>query len=122
MANESEIVNAVLMFLMGFIYVRSRVEGNRTYWDCKKVRNNECKARAITNLMGGKVSIVKGPDVSKHAHPSNREECDEEKIRMNLKRKAQFHPEEPPPRQECCETNWQKCHQEYSANSQREKV
>lgn len=96
MNSGPEIVGGKRLFLEGFVYVRSKADGHRTYWDCNKVRNKECKARAITVFVGENVVVEKGPDVSQHAHPPNREEAEAEKIKLNLKRKATIDPEEPP--------------------------
>lgn len=62
----------------GFIYLRSRVRGRKTYWDCNRLRCGECCARAVTTLQGEEVLVLKvssreGNDYP-HSHPPNQEE------------------------------------------------
>ena len=35
------------LLVNGFVYVKSCRQGNKVYWDCVKVKDKECKARAI---------------------------------------------------------------------------
>lgn len=84
MNSEPEIVADVRLFLNGYVYVRSKKVGNTTHWDCNRVRNGTCKARAHTVFVDGKLVVTQGPDVSKHSHVPNREEAESEKIKMSL--------------------------------------
>ena len=64
-------------------------EGNGCkYWDCKKVRGKECKARAITKTLDGLVTVTKGPNESKHTHPPYQEEWEAEMIKKSIKNQA----------------------------------
>lgn len=72
----------------GFLYVRSREVAGTSYWDCKKVRDKICKARAVTKVIDGAVSVIKGPEVSKHTHPPSREEAEAERIKTAIKSRA----------------------------------
>lgn len=99
MNREPEIINKIRLLMDGFVYVRSYQDGNKTYWDCYKLRKHECSARAITvHTSGGNFIVTKGVNESKHDHPPNREYAEAEKIKLNLKKKAEAHPEEPPSR------------------------
>ena len=63
----------------GFLYLRSKSKKDKTYWDCKRLRLKECKARAITGeFASGDIMVLKGPRESPHSHPPNREECEVE--------------------------------------------
>lgn len=68
------------------------------YWDCRKVRAGECKAKAITSEPNseGEVVIYKDPGLSGHDHPPNREEAAADVVRQAIKRKAASNPEQPP--------------------------
>lgn len=97
MNQEPEIVGERRLFTNGHVYVRSGLPvGNTTYWECYKLRRKECRARATTKSTGGGNFTVTKESV--HDHPPNREYVAAEKIRMNVKRKAEEHPEEPPSR------------------------
>ena len=88
MNDEPEIINDTRLLLGGFVYVRSKKPvNNRVYWECKKLRNNECSAREITISGNGQgtVSVVKGPTESPHSHAPNREFAATEKVRLQLK-------------------------------------
>lgn len=82
----------------GYMYIRSRKQRERIYWDCQKLRGKECTARAITNdpAPGEAFILIKGPAESPHAHPPNVEQCRAETVVQKLKRKAADHPEQPP--------------------------
>ena len=71
---ELEIVSRRL-FINGFIYIYSREKNGIKYWDCKKLRNGECNARAITKWNGRELVVIKGLDPNDHAHPADREEA-----------------------------------------------
>ena len=90
MYDEPEIVNDTRLFLGGHIYVRSKLPVNsRVYWECVKLRNKECTGRAITEVRNGIITVLKGPDESKHSHPPNREVEAAEKIRLKVKKQAE---------------------------------
>lgn len=81
----------------GFMYVFSFDRKASTYWDCSKVRNKECKARAVTSVNHmNQLVVVKGPNESEHSHPPNRDAVEAEKIRLNIKKKAQDNPQTRP--------------------------
>ena len=46
------------------------------YWDCRRVRTKECKARAITAVPNSnqQVIVLEGPSQSRHEHALNQEE------------------------------------------------
>ena len=72
------------------MYSRFKFSGCRVYWDCLKLRNKECTARAITvTSSDGLLTVVQGPDISRHQHAPNREEAEAERRRLLLKRAAQ---------------------------------
>lgn len=97
MNENPEIVGVNRLLVEGFVYVKSRSDGNRTYWDCYKVRRGECKGRATTVSTGGSNFVItKGPRQSQHTHPPNREFAEAEKIKANLKRKAHDQLDRPP--------------------------
>ena len=58
------------LFLDGFIFLRSKVENGKIYWDCQRVRAKECKVRAITTEPDaqGNFTVKKRPDIDKHPH------------------------------------------------------
>ena len=86
------------MYLGGYIYLRSRVAKGRVYWDCRKLRGGECKARAVTSdpTDGEPVEVYKGVPELDHSHPPNQEETAAGQLTTTLKRKAANHPEQPP--------------------------
>ncbi|CAD6995420.1 unnamed protein product [Ceratitis capitata] len=56
-----------------------------------------CDARIVsTGAPGENIIILKGGDESDHKHPPNRDECEAEVVKANLKRKAEVNPEQPP--------------------------
>lgn len=65
-----------------------------TYWDCIKVRDKEYKARSITSAITSannikELIVLKGPDRFPHTHPFDREMITAEKIKQNIKKKAE---------------------------------
>lgn len=69
----------------GFIYLRSKKRGAKTYWDCNRLRRGQCSARAITTMRGDEVIVrvtssnkldPDDPDefFSVHQHPPSHEE------------------------------------------------
>ncbi len=62
------------LIIDGFIHLRCRQRGIRTYWDCQKVKAGECTARAITAATATEEGIVaiRGPVESSHilTHPA----------------------------------------------------
>lgn len=121
MERGAQLVNEKRLLIDGYVYVRSgRPRGNRTHWECNRLWKKECPARATTvTARSGPVTVIKGmrcfvkilflyfvilwnlllnflgPNKSEHSHPPNREEADAEKRKLNLKRKAETHPERP---------------------------
>lgn len=57
---DAKVVDKKLL-LEGFIYLKSKSQKNKTYWDCKRLRAGECKARAITTDPDneGRVRVIK---------------------------------------------------------------
>ncbi|KAJ8670986.1 hypothetical protein QAD02_002245 [Eretmocerus hayati] len=85
------------LVIRGFIYVRSKAGKNgKFHWACQKLRNGECSARAVTVQSGEEITVIKGPDESKHSHPADPDEAKAEVVKRNLKRTADEHPELPP--------------------------
>ncbi|KAJ8670726.1 hypothetical protein QAD02_001985 [Eretmocerus hayati] len=81
----------------GFIYVRSKAGQNgKFHWACQRLRKGECSARAVSVQSGESITIIKGPDESKHSHPAAPDEAKAEIVKLNLKRPAEEHPELPP--------------------------
>lgn len=93
---EPEILDKTLLYA-GFIYYRVRTVKSRTYWTCN--RKGECSATAITFFAeSGELVIAKGPLVtnektSAHDHPASPEEVQAEKVKRDLKKKADDNPE-----------------------------
>ncbi|CAD7001080.1 unnamed protein product [Ceratitis capitata] len=58
----------------------------KIYWDCIR----------LVGAPGENIIILKGGDASVHKHPPNRDECEAEVVKANLKRKAEDNPEQPP--------------------------
>lgn len=83
------------LHLDGYIYYKSRVRNEKTYWDCRKTKRKECTARAVTivNVSDGNIEVLKGPTDSSHSHPPDREEVAAEKLIQGIKRKAATQPE-----------------------------
>ncbi|KAJ8685810.1 hypothetical protein QAD02_021603 [Eretmocerus hayati] len=85
------------LVIEGFIYVRSKAGQNgKLHWACQRLRKGKCSARAGTVQSGENITIIKGPDESKHSHPAAPDEAKAEIIKLNLKRTAEEHPELPP--------------------------
>ncbi len=65
----AKIVGSKLM-IDGFIYLRCRQCVIHTYWDCQKVRAEECAARAITAAAATEegIVVIRGPVESSHTH------------------------------------------------------
>lgn len=63
------------------------------YWDCIKLRQQECRARAITSGEGEYVVMVKDPD---HDHAPDREVAEAERIKYVIKQDALTNEERPP--------------------------
>lgn len=61
----------------GFLYVKSCNRNESTYWDCSRLRNKECKARAVTTVNhANQIIVLKGPNESRHSHPPNRDQVE----------------------------------------------
>jgi len=60
------------------------------YWDCQKLRQKKCTARAITNdpKLGQAVVLYEGPTEWQLDHPPNREEVATIQLSTELKLKA----------------------------------
>lgn len=93
--SEPKIVNKKLL-LGGYVYVKSRDVGGKSYWDCKLVRRGQCKARAITSMRGGTIYVEKGAGNSPHLHPSSPEACRAEIFKANLNSQMEDRPEATP--------------------------
>ena len=82
------------------MYLRSKTNKDRVYWDCRLLRNKQCTVRAVTSVPRSVnddgVVLIKGPDKSPHTHPPSREETKAEELTQTLKRKAEEHPEQAP--------------------------
>lgn len=96
MDGAPEIIGVNRLLIQGLVYVKSKSDGNRTYWDFYKVRREEGTGRATTvSTIERKVVVTKGPSHSAHTHPPNRKYAEAEKIKANLKQMAEDHPEKP---------------------------
>lgn len=86
------------LFIDGFTYLKSRTGKGRVYWDCARVRQRQCSARAITNQpkAGEPLLVLKGPTDSAHLHPPSQEEVQAIILTQTLKKKAADHPGQPP--------------------------
>lgn len=86
------------LIIDGFLYYHSKRKGSHRQWECVRLKAGECKARAVTNdpPEGQPLTVLKGIDASPHEHPPNFNECDAEKVKNRLKRKATAEPERPP--------------------------
>lgn len=94
--NEPKIVGRKL-HLDGHLYVKSREGNSKTYWDCRRIRRRECKARAITTTdETGKIVVLKGPTQSIHTHPPDRAECAADKAMENMRIAVESNPTDPP--------------------------
>lgn len=95
---NAEIVNNKLI-LDGYIYYHSKYAGNRRQWECVRLRLGECSARAVTNnpADGEPLIVIRGIAESPHSeHPPNFDECEAERVKRDLKRKATTQLERPP--------------------------
>lgn len=95
---SAEIVGNKL-FLDGFVFYHSKILGERRHWECKRLRiGKECSVRATTNnpRASEQLVVIKHPTVTSYSHPPNFNECEAEKVKFSLKRKAEAHPEQPP--------------------------
>lgn len=83
---SAKIISETRLVINGFLYFRSKEDeaSNKIYWDCRRVRDNECKARAITSFSkpGSDFTILKGPRESLHEHLANPEEAEAEEIHI----------------------------------------
>lgn len=84
------------LYLHGYIYLRSRDQHGKIYWDCDRVRAKDCRARAITPQEGVVIIIHRGPDESPHDHPPDREAAETDIVRTGLKRQAEENIDQPP--------------------------
>lgn len=91
---DAQIINKKL-YMDGFIYYKTTSTAKKIYWECKKYRAGECRARAITNASGSLV-ILKRPAIDDHLHAPNQHECEAEIAKNDLKREAEANPERPP--------------------------
>lgn len=81
----------------GFLYLYSFKRKESTYWDCTKVRTKECKARAVTSRNHrNEITVLKGPNESRHSHPPNRDQVTAEEIKIRIKEQAKEHPQAMP--------------------------
>lgn len=53
------------LLLNGYIYVWSKENKDRTYWECKRLRLKKCRARVITStpVPGSHITILKELDL-----------------------------------------------------------
>lgn len=79
------------LLLNGHIYYRRDSRKGKHYWYCK--RTAECKATAITYLVGNEIRVQKE---AKHAHAPNMEQVGAEKMMVRLKRAAVDQPQAAP--------------------------
>lgn len=87
---RARILSRTRLDIDGYLYVRSYERKESTYWDCKKLRDGECKARAVTtkNPLGG-VVVSKGWRESPHRHAPSRDVAEAEKIKADIKKRSE---------------------------------
>lgn len=94
---DAELLSESRLDIGGFLYYRSTQRNGKTYWDCKRVRDKQCAARAVTSINSlNDLMVEKGPENSRHRHPPNREEIIAEKIKIRIKNAAKNNPTRPP--------------------------
>ena len=93
---QSRIVGKKLLSA-GFVYLRSKIENGKIYWECQKLRHGECRVRVITiDTLNGEIIFHKRAKDEDHTHFPNQEQCEAEEANYRMKRKADEHPERPP--------------------------
>lgn len=81
----------------GYMYIKSFERKGSTYWDCIRVRDKTCRARAVTSLdHQDNILVDKGPAQSAHQHPPNPEEVEAERIKARIKSVAETNPRAKP--------------------------
>lgn len=87
---RARLISRTRLEIDGFLYVRSCKRKNSTYWNCKKVRAGECKARAVTTVNPlQEIQVRKGPRESLHRHAPNRDAAEAERIVADIKTRAE---------------------------------
>ena len=91
MAYEIKSLSNRRIAINGFLYVWSRDGMNgKQHWDRKKVRAKTRKARTITQLVNGTLTLKKGGNIEDHeSHTPDQKEVRAEEIKLSLKRTAE---------------------------------
>lgn len=93
MGDNPQIIGSKLLN-KGFIYTRSKFgENGVEYWDCQKLRNKQCRARAVSTEVNGNVVMTKEGE---HDHAPNRELAEAERIKFEVKLQSVRNPEQGP--------------------------
>lgn len=75
--------------IAGYLYTRALVRNGSTYWNCLKLRDKQCSARAVTTTgPDNQIVVTKGPVQSAHRHPPNPEAAEAEAIKHRIKQTA----------------------------------
>ena len=53
------IVGLRRLFCNGYIYILSKERNGTKYWNCKKLKNKQCKCR-FTRMNGDEIVVIKG--------------------------------------------------------------
>ena len=80
------------LLLNGNIFYRKEIKKGTTYWRCTR-HDVFCNATAITTSDQHRITVKKEGN---YKHAPNQEVVQAEKVRVNLKRMAQEHPEATP--------------------------
>ena len=67
---EAQLIGSKLR-VGGYIYVSSKVDHDRKYWDCVRTRRQECTVRAVTRVGASGLVLLRGPSESPHTHAPN---------------------------------------------------
>lgn len=69
------------LVLNGYVYLRSKCDKVKAYWNCNRLRKKECKVRAITvnKEPGASVTVLR--ELSRHEHPPDQEEDESEIVK-----------------------------------------
>jgi len=77
----------------GYVYLKSKSEKNKTYWECRRLPKKECRAQAITSLRNDELIVLKKTE---HSHPPNQEEVKAAEVKARVKDIARQNPQLPP--------------------------
>lgn len=97
MNHPAEQLSEKRLHIGGYLYSRSFQRNGSTYWDCLKVRDKLCRARAVTSINGlNELMVERGPAQSEHSHAPTPDAVEAEKIKFRIKRVAADNRKRPP--------------------------